>query len=436
MYKKDIINLLFVTSFPVYGLGLYLSAAVSPTLGSVTCALPYIMIILFYAVDLLYRREFYWNINRNYWLILLFILSGVFSLFVAFNKGLPGLPFHLLILKTLLLLLPFHAFIIVYLYNKNREDVVRLTFKGFGLLLLFNIVGYYGLGLSNELHNIEGRINFPFLDGLYSVACLLAIMNLMLFYYLRKALSRPITSFYLTSYLVLNLFLFFYINSRMVTLVFLLVMILMFVNVLKTFTSVFLTSLFTLPLILNGSLLIYKILSLPIFTHILQRVNFVDIITFNGRSFLWDSGLNWLLHDQEGLIFGNGYKGHYFLGILGDVGVIFDLRYLYDVHLHSTTLEIVVSQGLVGLLLFILILYKAYRYYKKQYQEGSIEGAFFPLILFFIFVVHIDTYGYLDNSGGLILALLVSRISVNNRHIIVNAENPEIQVKENLAAYA
>jgi hypothetical protein len=285
--------------------------------------------------------------------------------------------------------------------------------------------------MSNEVHNIEGRVNFPFLDGLYSGACLLAIINLMLLYQARTRGVHRLPKGILYSYFAINLVFFFYINSRLVTLVLLLVILLMLFGVRKKFRGVFSISLVTLPLLLNGGLLIYEILSLPFFAAIMQRVDLLDVTTFHGRSFIWQTGVDWLMNDQRGLIFGNGYKGHYSLDLLGGIAKLFDIHQLQDLHLHSTTLEILVNQGLVGIGLFFTVLYKSYRYYGAKYRQGASEGAFFPVVIFMLFVCQVDSFVYLDNLGGLLFAFLAARMCLKLQPEPVRAAVHVVPLHEN-----
>lgn len=428
MYKRDIINWLFVLSFSVYGLGSYVSASMSPAVGYIVSCLPHLAIVIFHVLDLLDKKEFVLKLNGTYLLVLTYIMTMIISLFVALSKGLPEATMGLMICKSILLVVPFHAFIIVYLYNTDADLVPKLVLKGLILLLLFNLVGFYGLGLSNEVHSIEGRISFPFLEALYSGAFLIAIINLMLFYTLRKSITKPLTAFYSLSFFLINLFFFFNINSRLITLVFLLVIALMIFNVAKKFVGLYTVSIFTMPLLLNVGLLLYQILNLPVFQVIMQRVDLLDVITFHGRSLLWESAMDWLYFDQRGLIFGNGYKGHYFLDLLGDIIKLFDLKGVHHLHLHSSTLEIVVAQGLFGLTLYLIIFYKAYKYYKKRYQEGVKEGIFFPVVVFMMFVAHVDLLLYLDNLGGLVFAFVLARTAITVSPVIqVSTDHQQVE---------
>lgn len=426
IYKKSIINFLFVSSFPIYGLGCYVSASMSPSLGLILTTLPYFLIILFYAIDLLYKEDIYIKVNGYYYLVLGLLACYVTSLFVAVEKQLPDFPFRLAVLKSVLMLAFFHAFIIVYLYNQKKEEIVRLAFNGFTVLLLINVVGYFVLGLNNSTHDIEGRISFPFINGLYSGASLVAIINLMLFYFLKLNWNKPITSGRLLTYFLVNLLFLFYINSRLITLISLLVIVLLLLNVRKKFRGLFIVSLATVPILLSAGTIIFEILSNPIFAAIMQRVDFYDITTFNGRSFIWQSGIDWLLYDQHGLIFGNGYKGHYFQNILDDVGQAFALKDLYSLHMHSGYLEILVSQGLVGFGIFTALLYSLFRYYRKKYANSDMEGVFFPVVVFLLFDAGIDTSVYMENLGGLICALLIAGVCIKSKVPAIAADLPDL----------
>ncbi|MBT1700339.1 hypothetical protein KK083_25860 [Fulvivirgaceae bacterium PWU4] len=412
IYKRDIVNFLFVTSFSVVGLGRYVSGSMSPSLGYIVGLAPYLLILLFYGVNLLYKREFQIRLNRNYWLMLAFLLSTVISLFVSFRKNLPNLDFQFTMIRSVVLLVPFHAFLVVMLYNRGKDNLFRLTLMGLNLLLFINVVGFYGLGLSNQVHAIEGRINFPFLEALYSGAGLVVIISLMVLYRLGSTWNYPLKFSGLLAYLLVNVFFLFYINSRLVIIIFIVVMLVYFFKLGNRFSYLFLCSFFTLPLLLNTGKLIYEILSLPVFVSLLQRVDMFDIITFNGRSLLWENVFDWMMFDQRGFIFGNGFQGHYFLGIEYDVAKLFGIKDLDSLHLHSAVLEIIVNQGIVGILLLMVIFFKTCRYFKKLYDQHASDGAFYYVLVFMMLLLHVDMLQYMDNFGSIVFSLLVARIVV------------------------
>jgi hypothetical protein len=178
------------------------------------------------------------------------------------------------------------------------------------------------------------------------------------------------------------------------------------------FAYLFLFSFFTLPLLLNTGKLIYQILSLPVFVSLLQRVDMFDIMTFNGRSLLWENVFDWMWFDQRGFIFGNGFQGHYFLGIEYDVAKLFGIKDLDSLHLHSAVLEIIVNQGIVGIILVMAVFFKTCLYFKKLYEQQANDGAFYYVLVFMMLLLHVDMLQYMDNLGSTVFSLLVARTVV------------------------
>src|SRR5690606_37983720 len=106
----------------------------------------------------------------------------------------------------LLVLVPFHSFIVVYLYNHNSKTFFKKIFATLSLFLFINVVGFFGLGLQNQVHSIEGRINFPFIEAFYSGASLVAILSLMTLYLLIRSWNLPVRFTFLAVYLGINLY--------------------------------------------------------------------------------------------------------------------------------------------------------------------------------------------------------------------------------------
>lgn len=412
--KRDIINFLFLVSFPVYGIGAYVSASVSPTLGYYISMSVHCVMILFYLIDLMYKKQFEVKVNTFYLVMLLYLISCSASLLVSLSRQTLHPNPVLMYSKMALLILPFHAFIVTFLYNDKRQDkIVNLTFNSLSLLLIINLVGFFGLGLKNGIHSIEGRVNFPFLDGLYSGACLLAVLNLMILYFMQRSLDNPLKFTYLLAYFSGNLVLLFFINSRLTILVFLVVFLLFLFNFSKGFKGVFLISLLTLPILLNVGLLLYRILSLPVFVFIMQRVNLIDVTTFNGRALAWQRAIDWLIYDQRGLLFGNGNNGQYFLHLMPDIAKMWGVPEQYT-HLHSTILMIVIDQGLVGYTLLIVLFYKMFTYYKRKFQTGNREGVFFSVVIFVLIVMQIDIFVFQENLGAVLFSFLMAKAALKD----------------------
>jgi hypothetical protein len=415
MDKRSIINGLFILSFPVYGIGTYISASISPSAGYMVSFSMHLLILVFYVIDLIYRREITFRLNKVYLAMLVYILTVIASLYIGHFRGLPESNTTMITIRALLLLLPFHSFIAFTLYNDGHEDELpMLLIKGLSALLFVNLVGYFVLGLSNAQHSIEGRLNMPFLDGFYSGASVLAILNLLIAYRIRSNKDRSLESMILSFYFIGNLALLYMINSRLAMMIFL-VIFLMFVVRILAMRGTFLVSLFFIPILLSCALLLYHVIQLPGMSALMQRVDVEDVTTFNGRAFLWKDGLDWLIGSREGLWLGNGYKGHYFLDLITDVAELWNTDEVFHLHMHSTSLEILICQGLISYAIFCVILFIVYMFYRSKYKEKSLEGAFLGPVLYLLFILQVDTFVYMDGMGFVLLAVLVSRVSITEK---------------------
>src|SRR5258706_16205185 len=135
--KRDIINFLFVASFPLFGIGTFIAATKSPSGGYIFCISAHLTIILFYLIDILYKKEFQPRINGYYFLSWAYLLTCIVSVFRALYGGLPKDNLPIIIFKSILFLAPGNAFIIAFLYNDNMiVRITRFSFLCLSLLLL------------------------------------------------------------------------------------------------------------------------------------------------------------------------------------------------------------------------------------------------------------------------------------------------------------
>jgi hypothetical protein len=147
----------------------------------------------------------------------------------------------------------------------------------------------------------------------------------------------------------------------------------------------------------------------------MQRVDIEDVTTFNGRAFLWKDGLDWLTGSHEGLWLGNGYKGHYFLDLITDVAELWNTDEVFHLHMHSTSLEVLICQGLISYAIFCGICFVTYNFFRKKYKEGKLEGSFLAPMIYLLFILQVDTFVYVDGMGFVLLALLVSRVAITEK---------------------
>jgi O-antigen ligase len=416
--KLKLINLLFVLSFPFYGLGTYYTFKTNFSAGVILSVLPSILILAIYALDMLQRGRLTVMVNRVYAVGMLFILSLVASMWVAYGKNFPGLNPLNTTSMSIMFLVPFNAAVVVQVYNRANDDfdMAWELVKGLGLFILVNLLGY-AAGLRNLVHGFEGRINLPFMRGIYDASHVMSIVNLMLIFYLRDFARRPMRFAVLSALFLVNMAVMVNVNSRLSFMIFVVLMVLFLFKFMKVIRGLYTISLFTMPLLMSFALLIYQILSLPFFVAILQRVDKEDVTTFNGRTYIWESMADWAMHDRTGWLFGLGYRGQYELRMLDFLAVLWGEDHSYNFHLHSSFLEITMDQGVVGLMLFYACMWYAFSFYRAKYRAGMSEGPLFGAVVYLLFIWQIDIFCYGIDLGNPIFFTILSMAAIHPRFI-------------------
>jgi hypothetical protein len=424
--KLKLVNLLFVLSFPFYGLGTYYTFKTNFSAGVILSVLPSILILAIYALDVLHRGRVTVMVNRVYGVAMLFILSLVASMWVAFGKNFPGLNPLNTTSMSIMFLVPFNAAVVVQLYNRGNDefDMAWELVKGLGLFILVNLLGY-AAGLRNLVHGFEGRINLPFMRGIYDASHVMSIVNLMLIFYLRDFTRRPGRFVVLATLFLVNMAVMVNVNSRLSFMIFVVLMVLFLFKFMKVVRGLYTISLFTMPLLMSFALLIYQVLSLPFFVAILQRVDKEDVTTFNGRTYIWESMADWAMNDRTGWLFGLGYRGQYELRMLDFLAVLWGEDHSYNFHLHSSFLEITMDQGVVGLVLFYCCMWYAYSYYRSKYRAGHLEAPLFAAVVYLLFIWQIDIFCYGIDLGNPIFFTVLSMAAVDPRFITRSQRNLE-----------
>lgn len=411
--KRKIVNAIFLLSFPWYGVGTYVFVREGFSIGLGFCLIPFVLLILFHLLDLAYKGEYTSVVNKNFRLCLLAILSVDVSVLLGLYYQSPILnPWNSALLIGMFSL-PYLASVVVQVYNREdlEFDISRLFLKGLGLFLAVNLLGY-GAGLRNLLHSFAGRVSLPFTMGIYDGAHILAFMNLLMLGYMKDFRGRPMRFMFMLGIFVMNLGLMLSINSRLSFMVFMAIAVLFVTRAARAARGLYAISLFTMPLLTSFALLIYAILSQPIFTTILDRVSKKDVTTFNGRTYIWEAALDWVMDDRRGLIFGNGYNGQYHLRMLEGVAKLWNESGSYRLHMHSAFLEVFVNQGLVGLFLMYAILWRGYQYYRKEYLDNTTLAPMFAGFAYLMFAWQIDIFGYGFYAGFLLLMMMMAPASV------------------------
>ena len=416
--KRKLINTLFLLAFPFYGIGMYMGIKASASFGTLFAVLPFILILLIHGLDLVYRRQVRNVVTRLYWVGLLFLLTLVWSMWKAQSEGFPSLQFGNTFAFSIMFLVPFHAAIVVQIRNRDQQefDFAHLVLKSLSILVFVNLVGY-AAGLQNAVHRIEGRINLPFLLGIYDAAHLLALINLMLLFYMKDFAGKPYRFLFLLGFYMVNMVIMMSVNSRLSFMTFLLLTALFLFKIIGKARLVFPISLFVMPLLVNFALFIYWVLTLPFMTAIVSRVDKADVTTFNNRTTVWDVGWAWLENDRTGLFFGHGYQGQYKLEGWDHIAEVFNTRNATNVHMHSTFMQTLIGQGVLGYGLLLLIMWHLVRYFRTSYLEGRQEAPLFAAVIYLLFILQIDIVCYGNDFGNALTFCLFAMVVMDPKYI-------------------
>ena len=143
-------------------------------------------------------------------------------------------------------------------------------------------------------------------------------------------------------------------------------------------------------------------------TNIIDKVKtqvFDQGLDNNGRTGLWESGINLWKTNFGTIMFGNGIVGEWSSRPLDyESGE----RIVYLVY-HSTVIECLASVGVVGLICL------AFHFYEKYRQACKLEKSVLGLVL--IGYILVDLYGIIDNTYGMyfyMVPLMILMAGLNN----------------------
>lgn len=414
--KRKLINTIFILSFPWYGYGAYTWLTKGFAEGMFTCALPFLLILFIHVLNWSYGQAPPIRVNRKF----LWVIAALASIGASLPLGLyyksPVIrPLNSTIL-VVLFFAPFLSAVVVQAYNQAIKgfSLTRLVLAGLLGYLLFNLAGM-AAGMHNKLHFFPGRASPPFAMGIYDTAHILSMLNLMLLFEFRNFKENPLRWLALGAIYMVALAIMLSINSRLSFMIFLVFTVLFVTRAMKVLRGLFTVSLFTMPIMMTFGLLIYEILSLPVFKAVLERVDKQDVVTFNGRTYIWGSALDWFLDDRRGFLFGNGYNGQYRLRLLDWVAKLWGERGSYNLHMHSAFLEFLIDQGIVGIVLMYGVYWMGYKYYRHEYMGNTALAPLYAVFIYMMFAWQIDIVGYGIYSGFVIVFILMAPVVMKSQ---------------------
>lgn len=414
--KSTFINWLFYSMFAFIGFGTYYAWNFTFPVGQLITVLPALVIIVFYLIDSLYRRTVVLKVNGNYFWVLLCLILASIAEYKAFANGAPNLDMQKVIVSILTILLPFHAFLIWNLYNINtpKFDPRRIIFISLAVYVFVNLIGL-AMGISTVAHSFKGRINLPFTNGIYeggNVVALFALLSVPLLWTdFLKFRFRFLNAIVLFLFVAAALYIIWGVNARLTILIMFLVTGLILLRFARSSWAMFIGAWAFLPILMNFSQLVVWLTRLSFMSAILNRTDKIaDTMTYNGRTYIWEDGIQWILDMGQGFWLGNGDRGYGVLGLYAKaIRILGNANNVWDLHSHSTMLDIFLAQGLAGILATAIVTFIAIRFYRQRWVEKKNDGKMYIMLLFLVFIMQIDAFVDPGWIGFSLLMLLVSR---------------------------
>ena len=165
------------------------------------------------------------------------------------------------------------------------------------------------------------------------------------------------------------------------------------------------------------TLLTYIIIDNEIFSvlsEISRTGDYTEVLTLNNRTIIWKYTFLTYVNNVDllHLFFGYGFGGQFPSGVSSSFAQIFSLRPgdpAYDImHVHNSTLQILIDYGIVGVTLFAYILFKLFRvfYFNKDYELNILLIIF---LLIGCFGVSSMSFSYVFMTLFLLMVLFINK---------------------------
>ena len=117
------------------------------------------------------------------------------------------------------------------------------------------------------------------------------------------------------------------------------------------------------------------------------------------------------------MLVGGGYNAQAGLGFMERMGLLWGVESPGMINMHSSFLQILLAQGIVGLGMMYVLMWQLYKYYRRQYLANTVEAPLFATMVYLLFIWQIDIFCYGMDFGIPILFTMFAAMAVDRNMI-------------------
>ena len=265
-----------------------------------------------------------------------------------------------------------------------------------------SIASYFGLKAN--------RTTFPTATGINSFGIVAGVLLVSSFLVVREKKFSPMIRTLGGAGIIASLITLVLTDSRAATIFALLVIVCTFIphKISRFFRYLPIVSV-VLPVLILGT-----IQSLPPATIEALSRNQSDALTLSNRTVIWEAAFDTLRESPEDLLFGYGYRGQIISGAMEKYEYLFGSYVgVFSIPLHNSFLQAVFEIGLVGTVLFVLILITLFMLLE---QESLTQNSPWAMVLYFALfyltlISSTDSVLSFDNQESYITFLFIATVS-------------------------
>jgi O-antigen ligase len=102
------------------------------------------------------------------------------------------------------------------------------------------------------------------------------------------------------------------------------------------------------------------------------------------------------------------------------IAVMWETDQPFDIHMHSTFLQVLIGQGVLGYVLMCLCMWHAYSRFRAHYLAGTNAAPLYAAVVYMLFIWQIDIFMYGMEIGNALFFCVLAYFALDDRYVTRN----------------